>query len=334
MYKTPPGLFEECLQSVADQHSSVNLEICLAYDGEPDEDLFRIADRAKSEYGLLIRDIVLPSNSGVSAARNAGIGLASGAWLTFLDSDDMLASGGILEAAKFGQEHHCDVVIGDYETLLSSRAKETHEWGMTNVASSHEMSQKMLHDVFYPDRGISGVWAKLYRTSFIKEAHISFSPELEVGEDTDFLLNALLNTDSVGYLHRPLYVYRRTQGSTVRAFRADYVERIVRSMEHTGTLLHRVSKDDRFKQEYFAYVLFHITLVLVHYLCNPQAEWSEAKKRDEFKRVLSIPLFEQALRQASTKGLSRSKRVAVFALRHRLFAACKLIGILRQKQLG
>ena len=96
-----------CLESILKQDVDASIEVIAVIDGSPDESetiVRRIAERD----GRL--RVIVQENRGLSAARNAGIALARGAWIAFVDSDDMLAPGHLAALVKRMRAGGCDVV--------------------------------------------------------------------------------------------------------------------------------------------------------------------------------------------------------------------------------
>ena len=85
VYKVEPYL-RKCLDSIVNQ-TYRDLEIILIDDGSPDN-CGRICDEY-AERDARIR-VVHQENSGLSAARNAGLKLVSGSYIGFVDSDDWI----------------------------------------------------------------------------------------------------------------------------------------------------------------------------------------------------------------------------------------------------
>ena len=85
VYNTEKFL-RQCLGSIVNQ-TYKNLEILIVDDGSPDR-----SDAVYQEFALQDNriKIIKQKNSGISVARNAGLKLASGKWVHFVDSDDYL----------------------------------------------------------------------------------------------------------------------------------------------------------------------------------------------------------------------------------------------------
>ncbi len=85
IYKTEKYL-KKCIDSIINQ-SYKNLEIILVNDGSPDNALLIMSEYAKSDSRI---KIINKENGGLSSARNAGLLVATGEYVTFVDSDDYL----------------------------------------------------------------------------------------------------------------------------------------------------------------------------------------------------------------------------------------------------
>ena len=85
IYKVEDYL-DECVKSIVDQ-TYKNIEIILVDDGSPDHCPQKCDEWAKND--LRIR-VVHKQNGGLSSARNAGLDVAKGEYIAFVDSDDFI----------------------------------------------------------------------------------------------------------------------------------------------------------------------------------------------------------------------------------------------------
>lgn len=99
----------KCIESIVNQ-AYKNLEIILIDDGSTDSS-GEICDR----YGERDKRIVVvhTPNKGVSAARNCGLDIATGDYITFVDSDDFLDLQMYSEMIQVAEKYSCDVVMCD-----------------------------------------------------------------------------------------------------------------------------------------------------------------------------------------------------------------------------
>ena len=87
VYNTEQTL-EKCVDSVL-QSSLNNFEIILVNDGSTDNSA-NICESYKNNYPEQVL-VIHQKNQGLSAARNAGLGIAKGQYITFVDSDDYIS---------------------------------------------------------------------------------------------------------------------------------------------------------------------------------------------------------------------------------------------------
>ncbi|MCZ0717175.1 glycosyltransferase [Aerococcus kribbianus] len=99
-----------CIDSIISQ-SFQNLEIILINDGSSDGsgEICEKYAEADSRIKYIAQD-----NAGVSAARNEGLKIASGDYLTFVDSDDFIGENMYLKMLTVAKEHECDIVECGY----------------------------------------------------------------------------------------------------------------------------------------------------------------------------------------------------------------------------
>ena len=100
VYRTEATL-DRCLQSVVGQ-TYTDLEVILVDDGSPD-DCPQMCDRWAARDGRI--SVIHQPNGGLSAARNAGISAARGELITFVDSDDFLATDTYAQVMPTAERH-------------------------------------------------------------------------------------------------------------------------------------------------------------------------------------------------------------------------------------
>jgi len=113
VFNCEPGILARSISSAINQ-THENLEIILVDDGSREQFAVEIDRAARVDRRI---KLVRQDNEGVSSARNAGLKVATGSFVAFLDADDHLASGFIGSALEFAQRESLGVVFGGMELM-------------------------------------------------------------------------------------------------------------------------------------------------------------------------------------------------------------------------
>lgn len=119
-----------CIDSAIGQ-TYKNLEIILINDGSPDRCGEICDDYAKKDKRILV---IHQKNQGVSGARNAGLEIATGQWLYFLDSDDYISSHAIEKMVSTAEKGNYDIVISGFCIATSDKktVSRSENWERTD----------------------------------------------------------------------------------------------------------------------------------------------------------------------------------------------------------
>ena len=189
----------ECLTSVFYQDLPVEeYEVIVINDGSVDESKNIILDFKEKHKNLIFID---QKNNGVSAARNAGLAIAKGEYITFIDSDDFVLQNTLVPILNHIQKNKLDIlycpiqIIKENGTFLSFLPPT----GIENV---------VLEGFSHPRRTFPAVF---YRREPIKD--LRFHTGISIGEDTLFNAVAQAKCERVSYFSKPYYCHRSTPNS-------------------------------------------------------------------------------------------------------------------------
>ena len=192
---------EETLFSLQRQ-ALPGVEFILVDDGSTD-DTFELASRKAAEEPRI--RLVRQDNQGPSAARNHGLRLARGAYVCFVDGDDVLAPDALAIMHRAAEEHAADLVTGNTIRFDQGGAwdmKLHHDFG---VAKPGPKTLKTHPELMYA----VGPCAKLFRRELVDG---SFFPEdIRLGEDQPFVLNAYARATKIYTVDAVVYHYRRRE---------------------------------------------------------------------------------------------------------------------------
>ena len=200
-----------CLDSIINQ-LSCDIEVLVIDDGSTDCSL-EIVNQMASGVGAI--KAVSQQNAGVSTVRNQAISKASGKYITFVDSDDELALGGIDAMCRVLSEKHPDVLITDYFLCHNGETIHQHSLncpgGSYGYESINDVLSCCLEGLGFCKSGtakLSGsVWDKAYSVDLLRSTGLIFNPELKHGEDVVFNMCVFKAASSVYYLPCATYNY-------------------------------------------------------------------------------------------------------------------------------
>ena len=305
------------VQSILEQ-SFQDYEIILVDDGSTDGSP-AICDEYAKQYEC-IRVIHKP-NGGLSSARNAGLEIAQGIYVWFVDPDDWIEPDALEQLHLVSCDLKNDIVKFGYYRLEDANRKEN----SADLPGSYE-GKEQLHSLRKRALCEAGKYmlsacTHIYRRCFLKEKEIRFVSEKEIGsEDYLFNLLALMNAERVMIYERSLYNYELRLGSLTQQYKPDLPERYTR--------LYRYLKENAIKNDVMRQYDTMIDRFYVWHLifgtCIGGEYRFEAKKagmenvRKNVKRVLRIPEFSKALRSCDCSGFSWQRRVQMIAMQLRL----------------
>lgn len=203
IYKVEEYL-DRCVRSIAEQTYS-DLEIILVDDGSPDG-CPAICD-AWAEKDARIK-VIHKENGGLSDARNAGIEIATGEYVAFIDSDDSIEPDFIQKLYDAITEYNADVAECAvlYVDESGNTLRERNSAPMTEMGKIEALRRLVLEDGVYQT-----VWNKLYRREVI--ADIPFAVG-KYHEDEFWTYQVFDRIEKLAVVHDSLYNYLQ-RGSSI-----------------------------------------------------------------------------------------------------------------------
>lgn len=198
---------ERCLNSLLNQNdkSKFPLEIILINDGSTDG-TSKIIDFYQLNHNEV--RVIHTDNRGVSNARNTGLNLSTGKYVTFIDVDDYVDSD-FFEKLMDGVKHDTDIICGGFKA----------EYGGTIITKFYpetqlEDSEKILRAYFGGELLNINVWGKVFKAELAKK--VMFNSRYKVGEDKLYLFECFLLARKVTISNTCGYHYFVNQSSVMR----------------------------------------------------------------------------------------------------------------------
>lgn len=273
-----------CVNSILNQ-SYKDLELILVNDGSTDqsgeicEELARKDSRVK---------VFHQANSGPSAARNFGIGLAAGEFLQFVDSDDFIESN-MTERLVKAMDNHNDLVICGYQKILK-RGSQIISSKVFRIeqAGEYELEEFLQNfSELYQDYYIHFNWNKLYRTQILKEAALSFDRKVNWGEDLLFNLQYIEKCKRICISQDTPYYYIDSNSSSITSqFRSDLFENMQMMQGTTREFLRRNQAYTGKNKEIFEQFYTSRIVTCFWNLFNPKSGLTPQHIRSHLKKIM------------------------------------------------
>ena len=187
----------------------------------------------------------------------------------------------------------------------------------------------LCEDMLRPQRGIALVWGKLYSMPLIKGID-GFNETLSLGEDAEYAFRAVAAANRIGYVDEMVYEYRRNADSVVRSFSNDYVRRTISAIETMRDTIRQFweisdgTLDD--------YTLFHLTIIMINDLFNPEAPWNRHERKNHYGKVVNMPVFRQPLDRYRGGRFPVTRQIALLSMKYRWYDVSAAIAWVRHKQ--
>lgn len=197
----------KCIESILNQTYS-NIEIILVNDGSPDNS-GEICKRYANEDKRI--KIVNKPNGGLSDARNAGLNVASGEYVIFVDSDDYIEKNLVNDTYTKLREHSADLCCFNYSSVdecgnyLNKDILELDD-KIYNIDSAN-INDYLITKFLTYKHGIEA-WDRIYKMKIIKDNNLRFSYNHEIfAEDLMFNLLYLTHTNKIVTISKSYYNY-------------------------------------------------------------------------------------------------------------------------------
>lgn len=198
---------DKCIKSIVDQTYS-NLEIILVDDGSKDNSLEICKKWKKKDKRIKVYH---QQNMGVSRARNKGIDIAKGDYISFIDSDDMIDKN-LYES--FIEEYKKNVDIIRFRCQTHYGKYKIDSLLMQEGEFSFKQNETLKYDMFFHKHSFGSVCFSIFNKNVIST--IRFEEKYKYGEDYLFYFKVLQNCKNIYISNQILYHYLINDFSATR----------------------------------------------------------------------------------------------------------------------
>lgn len=192
-----------CLDSVINQ-TYRNLEIILVDDGSTDRSGATCDEYASTDSRIRV---LHQENAGVSAARNAGLGMVTGDFIMWVDSDDWIEPEACATVLAIAEEQHADMVCFGFREVFPSGEVKTLSLDFTGEIEKSEMMRSLLWNVTN-----NALWNKCCAKKLFDGVRF---PERVIGEDACVQHELIHRSSRIYATETVFYNYIHQKGSLV-----------------------------------------------------------------------------------------------------------------------
>ncbi len=266
-----------CLDSCIDLTRKDSYEIIAVNDGSTDGSA-RILEEYAGRFPDLIRVLSTP-NGGLGHARNAGLSLARGEHLVFLDSDDTLSPGAVGEMldsldGSFQIGFFDFTAVNEQGRELSRTAGCPEREGLFSLEDCPEL-------IFSPPNAVN----KLWKRSLFLDSGVRFPDRLWF-EDLATVPKLYLHAEKMRRLPRPWYRYLRREGSITLSSHAERNLEMIDALDSTLSYYRELGAFERYEKELCYLAVFHelLTSQTRVNLIDPRSPVQDALLEDFLRR--------------------------------------------------
>ena len=196
----------QCLDSILNQ-AFKDFEIICVNDGSSDNSLSVLQSYKAKDDRIIIID---KKNEGSGIARNAGLSIAKGDYIYFIDGDDWVEENVFDKIIAKADELNTDILIFGGLSYYEGKGKK-------GGYSADKLPKKYLNKVFSAKdikkdifKFPSTAWTKLYKRDFLIKNNIKFQ-DIKVGQDQLPFFHSMIKAERIALLPENIYCYRKNR---------------------------------------------------------------------------------------------------------------------------
>lgn len=272
-----------CIESIILQKDFSSFEVIIIDDGTKDNSIEVINDLISMHPNIIL---VHQENSGLSEARNTGIRMAKGEYISFIDSDDWIESDMISAMYLAAEETKSEVAVCNIRVVFEKNEEIKREIKHGFKGNSVISSRKVIEHFFAHQKINGQVCNKIYRTELFKEFNVYF-PVGKNYEDLSTCFHLIWNANHVVFLNEYFYNYLQRKGSITKMAELNFWHKIENVYLIQDFL---ISKDveKQYAEKFLMLLIIMLFGVYVHLEKHKKGEnYSILKKKlnEELKKI-------------------------------------------------
>ena len=283
VYNVEPYL-RQCMDSIVGQ-TLEEIEIICVDDGSSDNSLNILKEYWQKDSRVRV---IEQQNAGAGAARNAGMRVASGQYLSFLDSDDFFEPNMLEKAYACAERYTADFIVFHSDQFHMDKQEYVDVPGVLRkqeippyMPFSHRQLTDNVFKVF-----VGWAWDKLYRRSFVEVHHLQFQ-EQRTSNDLLFVFSALVLAKKIAVVDQVLAHQRRGSSTSLSVTREKSWHCFYDALTALRSRLKKENIYWELEQDFINYAL-HFSLWNLNSLAEPTHQMLKEKLCTEWFAALGI----------------------------------------------
>ena len=306
VYNVAPYL-DACLASVVGQDCR-DIEVICIDDGSTDGSGSLLEGWKRKDPRV---QVYHQENKGLSAARNAGMQVARGTYLAFVDGDDLVCPETYAKTLPLMQQEQLDTLIFSFRTFPGERQPAA-GFPVNRVMDYPELFRSSR--TIQTDNLLCFSWRFLFKRSVLSGNRLQFDENVKIGEDMIFNVDAVCHSRRILVTGEPLYLYRKDNPDSLMSRK--YNPDLVSSYER----MYAVKKEQilRYGLQDTAYPLdlarYTILTYLGCFIRNAYHTPGLLHPEDEIRRIHRLPMIRDAFRTVGLRNIGLNQKEYLFFL--------------------
>lgn len=313
---------DRCMESLLKQ-TYTNIEIIMVDDGSPDDCGNKCDCYAKKDCRV---KVIHKKNAGLGMARNSGIDISSGKYISFVDSDDYVDTKMIERLYNRLNKENADTCFCRYYNVAANGkkmlAKEVYH---KSKYKNDDVKEVLLGMIGSPpmqqgdvEIGMS-VWKGLYSLDIINTHNIRFPSEREyISEDIIFHIEYLKYSKNITIEETSNYYYCDNGSSLTKSYNANRFVMEKKLLEKEKMELSQIFETDEYIQR-----LYKAFLGRVRNCISQEVNRNPLKKdiRNNIREICEDQTVQQVLEEFNDKEVQVAKKIVNKFIKHKLITA-------------
>ncbi len=295
----------QCIESILSQ-TYESFEVILVDDGSPDN-CPKICDKyAKIDSRV---KVIHKENGGLISARKAGLNVANGEYICFVDGDDFISCDMLENYEKILSKQKVDIICTGYSTYYDNDNIVSVSQKVSNGYFDHKGLKEEIYptmlsvEPFYTYKIIPTVWSKCIRKDIAIVTYKDIPNDISLGEDVVATYPALLKSSSMYVIDYNGYMYRQNPNSMTHV----YDPKLYKKINNLIVYLKDVENTSGWKanSQIDEYMLYLLIIAKSNEFKFNNIDTYRNKKR-KFKRYLNNSIFRQVVKNVRISGLKNN----------------------------